>query len=251
MSQNTKRIRMFAGPNGSGKTTIKKSINSDLFGIYINPDDIEQSLKNNRFLDLKSYSVHSSQNEVLKFFTDSAFLKQVHLHGDALNIQFKDDKLIFHDIDVNAYFAAVIADYIRTKLLETNQSFSFETVMSYPDKIEFLQKAQKKGFRTYLYYVATEDPMINILRVKNRVTMGGHPVPEDKIISRYHRSLDLLRDAVQFTNRAYIFDNSGREHLWIAEITNGKELEMKASQMPCWFKKALWDKLVSAENQSI
>ena len=75
--------------------------------------------------------------------------------------------------------------------------------------------------------------------------MGGHPVPEDKIISRYYRSLDLLRDAVRYTNRAYIFDNSGPDHLWIAEITNGKELEMKATQMPHWFKKALWDKLAS------
>ena len=121
--------------------------------------------------------------------------------------------------------------------------------MSSPDKVEFLQKAQKVGYRTYLYYVATEDPLINVSRVNYRVAMGGHPVPEDKIIARYHRSLDLLAQAVQSTDRAYIFDNSGREHLWIAEITNGKELEMKTSQMPAWFKKALWDKFASAANQ--
>ncbi len=60
-------------------------------------------------------------------------------------------------------------------------TFTFETVMSHPDKIELLHKAQQSGFRTYLYYVATEDPEINISRVENRVSSGGHPVPREKI----------------------------------------------------------------------
>ena len=114
--------------------------------------------------------------------------------------------------------------------------------MSFPDKIELLCKAQKEGYRTYLYYVATESPDINVSRVAYRVDTGGHPVPEEKIIARYYRSLDLLMDAVRCSNRAYIFDNSGREHVWLAEITEGKQLEMKSSQMPSWFKQSLWDK---------
>lgn len=105
-----------------------------------------------------------------------------------------------------------------------------------------LRKAQLRGYRTYLYYVATEDPVINISRVKYRVKMGGHSVPEDKIISRYQRSLDLLIEATQFTNRAYIFDNSTHEHIWLAEITDGHLLEMKTDQVPAWFKKALGSK---------
>jgi len=58
--------------------------------------------------------------------------------------------------------------------------------------------------------------------------MGGHSVPEDKIVSRYKRSLDLLMRAVQFTNRSYIFDNSTHEHIWLAEITDGQVLEIIA-----------------------
>ena len=72
--------------------------------------------------------------------------------------------------------------------------------------------------------------------------MGGHAAPEDKIVSRYHRSLSLLTNAVKVTNRAYIFDNSTHEHIWLAEITDGKVLEMKTNQMPAWFKSYLWDK---------
>lgn len=72
--------------------------------------------------------------------------------------------------------------------------------------------------------------------------MGGHPVPEDKIVSRYQRSIDLLIKAIQFTNRAYIFDNSTHKHIWLAEITDGNLMEMKTNQVPAWFKKALGDK---------
>jgi predicted ABC-type ATPase len=86
---------------------------------------------------------------------------------------------------------------------------------------------------------------INISRVRYRVSRGGHPVPEDKIVTRYHRSLDLLMQAVQSTHRAYIFDNSTHEHIWLAEITNGRSLEMKTDQMPAWFKQSLWDKFQS------
>jgi predicted ABC-type ATPase len=100
-----------------------------------------------------------------------------------------------------------------------------------------------------LYYVATEDPIINISRVKHRVKLGGHSVPEDKIISRYHRSLALLMDAVSHSNRAYIFDNSGHQPLWLAEVTDGRELDMKVDTMPQWFKSALWDKFDELGNQ--
>ena len=103
------------------------------------------------------------------------------------------------------------------------------------------------GFRTYLYYVATEDPEINISRVAHRVRMGKHDVPRDKIIERYHRSLALLADAVTCADRAYLFDNSGSERVWVAEVTDGAEMEMKTDLMPYWFKTSLLDKLCSDE----
>ena len=120
-------------------------------------------------------------------------------------------------------------------------SFSFETVMSSPDKVTLLEKAQQLGYRTYLYYIATDDPAINVARVKARVRLGGHDVPEDKIASRYTRSLDLLLQAVKHTHQTYLFDNSrdGGERLWVAEITDGRELELKCDPMPLWFQKAV------------
>ncbi len=236
------RLRMFAGPNGSGKSTIKAVVSRELLGIYVNPDEIEADIIARSFLDFQHYSIQATAKEVFAFFSNSSLLKKADLDDQIAFLRFNDDKLIFHDVEVNSYFASVAADFIRQKLIETSKSFTFETVMSSPDKIELLHHARERGYRTYLYYVATEDPEINISRVRFRVKMGGHPVPEDKIASRYSRSLDLLIDAVKLTNRAYIFDNSGHEHVWLAEITDGTTLEMKTDLMPIWFKKALWDK---------
>lgn len=237
------RLRMFAGPNGSGKSTFKTILRPELLGIYINPDEIEKEIRQWDFLDLRNYHIKTTQKEILGFFINSPLLKSVDLLDEADNLRFSDDKLSFFEVEINAYFASVAADFIRNKLMQCSESFTFETVMSFPDKIELLKKAQLRGYRTYVYYVATEDPSINISRVKYRVKMGGHSVPEDKIVTRYERSLDLLSQAIQFTNRAYIFDNSTHEHIWLAEITDGHLIEMKTDYVPAWFKKALGDKL--------
>jgi predicted ABC-type ATPase len=174
------------------------------------------------------------------------------LLADVDKLSFNGNQLHFNDVVVNSYFASVLSDFIRHQLLVAGISFTFETVMSSRDKVDFLQKAQAAGFRTYLYFVATEDPEINVDRVRHRVVTGGHPVPEDKIRDRYTRSLELLIDAVTYSNRAYIFDNStdDQEHAWIAEVTDGLVIELKSSEMPAWCKTALWDYFIDTPEVS-
>lgn len=239
MKQNIQRLRMFAGPNGSGKSTIKSVISNDLLGIYVNADEIEKTMRESGSLDLTKFQIACTEDEILSFFNESSLLKESGLLKHVYKFHFNDNQLTCKNIEMNAYFAAVAADFIRHRLLDNQLSFTFETVMSSKDKLTFLAKAKEKGVRNYLYYIATEDPSINISRVQNRVIMGGHPVPEDKIISRYYRSLELLKEAVQLTHRAYIFDNSGLEQTWLAEITNGTDLEVKADYLPSWFERYL------------
>lgn len=241
----TSRIRMFAGPNGSGKSTMKSVIKPSLLGFYINPDEIEAEIARDGFLDVKLFGIKTDKNEILNFFQTSTLLEKADLSDQAEFLQFNDNKLDFFEVDVNAYFASVAADFIRQKLILSGQSFTFETVMSSPDKVNLLEKARRRGYRTYLYYVATDDPIINVSRVKHRVKSGGHNVPTDKITSRYYRSLDLLNEAIKFTNRAYIFDNSGSNLLWIAEITDAKSIELKTENITPWFKKYVLDKFES------
>lgn len=54
-------------------------------------------------------------------------------------------------------------------------------------------------------------------------------------------------NAIRRTTRAYIFDNSGDnaggKHTWLAEITEGKKLELKTDKMPSEFTRAVLDKI--------
>ena len=62
--------------------------------------------------------------------------------------------------------------------------------MSDNSKLRELETAKKMGFKTYLYFICTDDYEKNIGRVKLRVAKGGHNV--DKIRKRYFKTLENL-----------------------------------------------------------
>jgi len=243
MTATVPRVRMFAGPNGSGKSTIRTLLRPELIGVYINPDEIQSSLLQTGKLDFCAFDVSALPEELTQFFAQSALIEKAGLTSILPQLQFEHNAMAVPDSSINAYLASVAADFIRRKLVAAGTSFTFETVMSSPDKIEFLKTARTQGYRTYLYFIATEDPAINVSRVRNRVSLGGHDVPEDKIVARYHRSLSLLLHAIRQSDRAYVFDNSSSQQRWIAEITDGHQLELKVDQVPQWFQRAVLDKV--------
>lgn len=104
--------------------------------------------------------------------------------------------------------AANRAGQVRERCLSEGRSLAFETVLSMPDKIAFMQQAKQAGFFVRLFFVGTDDPSINAKRVAMRVMEGGHDVPIGKIIARYTRSLANCLVAARIADRAYIYDNS-------------------------------------------
>ena len=62
--------------------------------------------------------------------------------------------------------------------------------------------------RVTLIFVGVESPAVNIERVRTRVALGGHDVPEDRIAARYLRTMGLLVEMVKRADRAVIFDNT-------------------------------------------
>ena len=225
MSQPTPRLRVFAGPNGSGKSTIKDSLLPQWLGVYVNADDIEKAIRTQGFLEFAEFGCTVDDLAGLPaFMANSSLLHLADLLDAAARLLVKGTRLHFGAEPVNSYFASVLSDFIRHHLLRTGKSFTFETVMSSPDKVDFMRRA----------------------RVRNRVPNGGNPVPEDKIISRYHRSLELLPAAVEQSSRAYVFNNSNHARTWIADITDGDDMELQTDQMPNWFRSARWDQFAGA-----
>ena len=104
--------------------------------------------------------------------------------------------------------AAQIAENQREKHIVEKQDFCFETVLSTDRNIKLLKKAKAKGYFIRCYYILTIDPGINVFRVKSRAMTGGHDVPEEKIISRYDKALDLVKELLPVCDICHVYDNS-------------------------------------------
>ncbi len=96
----------------------------------------------------------------------------------------------------------------RDAALREWRDHSFETVLSHPSHIDHLHAARAKGFEIFVYFIATDDPFINVGRVASRVRHGGHDVPQERIVARYARSLANLPAALAVAHEGAVFDNS-------------------------------------------
>jgi predicted ABC-type ATPase len=237
---------MFAGPNGSGKTTIKAKVANRfprIFGIYINPDEIEKQIRLNGRFNFGKFKVKTSEAEIIPFLKNAGQIKKANAEVEIDRLKFRKNSLVFGDVKVNSYHVSAIADFLHEKLVDAGKTFTFETVMSYKGKIALLKRARAAGYRTYLYYVATESPEINLERVRIRVDEGGHSVAPGKIEHRYPKSLDNLLDAIKVSNRAFIFDNSWKDAFLFVEITDANDFKFEGGEVPMWFEKYVLDKL--------
>ncbi|HLX63837.1 MAG TPA: zeta toxin family protein [Planctomycetota bacterium] len=231
---------MVAGPNGSGKTTlIGKLRKLVILGIYVNADDLESTIAERRRIDLRDFGLHVPSSEFRRFFKVSEWRTVF----NSRDLSLRSNCIISTVSRVGSYHAACIADFIRQKLLEKRVSFTFETVMSHPDKVELLSRAKSAGYRTYLYYVATENQEINVERVASRIEKGGHAVSRSKVVARYKRSLGLLASAIKNSSRAFIFDNSKSDVELKLEVTDATLIRAHSIGIPDWIAKFVIDPL--------
>lgn len=141
--------------------------------------------------------------------------------GDYLNADDIANTLVGSPSEVSARAQMIVREK-RDLALAEGRDHAFETVMSHPSHIDYMAKAASHGFSVKLYFVATEDPELNIDRVANRVLHGGHDVPVERIVNRYYRCLSNLKDAIKAAEYSEIFDNSSvdRPLRWLASIYN-------------------------------
>lgn len=236
----TPRFRMIAGPNGSGKTTLCGRLSSEFaVNLYtmVNADDLFAAAVRDRIV-LAPLPVDRADLD--RHVAASTYPESVLEPFRAGRIVLADGRFRFLDASaVTTYTVALLANFVQERMIAAKQSFSQETVFSHPGKIDALRIAKEYGYRTYLYFVAIDDPHVNALRVRFRALTGGHDVPPEKIASRYERSLRQIAPALPFLSRAFFFDNSGTEMIHLASFEeSGKwTLAVPESSLPNWFRK--------------
>lgn len=229
---------MLAGPNGSGKSTLAAQLSSDYaVNLYrfVNADllfaEVVQSHRT-----ACPFSIDNA--ELVQFVAQSTYPREYKRPFESGEIYIdEEDYLHFSANGINSYSVAIVADFFKEQYLKHRISFSFETVFSHPAKIDILRRAQAAGFKTYMYFVATENPVINVNRIKERVALGGHDVPEEKTRSRYLRCMEQVRYALPYLNRAYFFDNSTQQSLYLAEYESEVGFTLHSELLPSWFRR--------------
>lgn len=242
-------MRVFAGPNGSGKTTIINAVKAYRikeipvdFGIYVNADDIAGELRDGNF-SFKKYGITTTRQKFIDAVLQTGLVNEDFSENELrASFRIRGTSIQLLNKDSDERIAQILAHFLRERLIETKKKFSFETVFSHPSKLEIMRRAVSEGYKVYLYFVSTESPEINAYRVSVRTEKGGHDVPVEKIRSRYQRSLELMFDAAQIAYQAFFFDNSGEEPKLFAhfkQTKTGKKKwdKFKKVEVPQWFKK--------------
>jgi predicted ABC-type ATPase len=70
------------------------------------------------------------------------------------------------------------------------------------------------------------------------VKQGGHDVPRAVVKERYSRTPALLPRAIEYSTRAYHFDNSGKKNRLVAEYENGR-LVSAVIDPPVWLANSM------------
>lgn len=248
----TKRLRVFGGPNGSGKSTLFASIAEQFnVGHFINADEIENQIASTGFINIEKFGLTLKQEDLDAFKKESNTKTLIHkaeLEGHEIDVEIRENVIVDKSKQTHSYEASLVTSFLRKHLLEKGTSYSFESVMSHPSKLDEIRQAKELGYKTYLYFVCLQDADINVSRVLNRVEKGGHNVDEERVKRRYFQTLNNLLPALLLVDRAYIFDNSTNKMELIAELEHGAiEILVSKNKVPNWFIEYVVNKLTTKE----
>jgi predicted ABC-type ATPase len=136
------------------------------------------------------------------------------------------------------------ADARRVQCLAEGCSFASETVFSHTSKLDLMAAARRAGFAVVLLVVCVDDPQQLLGRVSQRVEEGGHPVPPERVLGRYPRTVRHLGVAVRRADLALMYDTSappdeGFQPPRLVARLRGGALVWRADALPAWAGRVL------------
>lgn len=97
----------------------------------------------------------------------------------------------FHPESVSMEAGRIMLHRIE-ELLQKGITFAIETTLATRSYQSLVNRAHKLGYLVHLLYIWLSSPQLAIKRVAQRVSEGGHNIPQDVIIRRYHHGISNL-----------------------------------------------------------
>jgi predicted ABC-type ATPase len=114
------------------------------------------------------------------------------------------------------------------ELAAAKQDFAFESTLSSRSFAPFLRQLKTQGYQVAIYYFSLISASLAVRRVKLRVAMGGHDVPEDTVRRRFSRSLHNFHSLyMPLADSWAMFDNSAVGKAMLMATQEGDNLQIK------------------------
>ena len=94
---------------------------------------------------------------------------------------------------------------------KAGESFAFETTLSGTHYLQRIQEWKNLDYNIKLWFIALSSPELAISRVAERVTQGGHNIPEEVIRRRYKAGLENLTKYQKAVNSWVLLDGDSTE----------------------------------------
>ena len=104
--------------------------------------------------------------------------------------------------------------------LNNGESFIWETTLSGTYQNKFLKQARDAQYKIIFSYVMLASAEQNIARVRQRVALGGHNVPEDILRRRYLKSIMNFAPVCEMSDSWILYYNGDKKIIEIARGDN-------------------------------
>lgn len=123
--------------------------------------------------------------------------------------------------------------------MERGVNFTQETTLSGKKTLKTIIAAREKNYYIRFYYVAVGTAEESISRIKNRVSKGGHDIPENDVRRRFAKRFNDLAVVLPYCDETHFFDNENG-FVEVGEYRNGKIIP-KYNPVPQWLSELeLW-----------
>lgn len=125
------------------------------------------------------------------------------------------------------------------ELLPQRVDFAIETTLATRSYVQLVRRAQALGYKVHLIFFFLENEEQAMARVAQRVSNGGHDIPEEDIRRRFKRGIyNLLNLYMPICDNTRVYNNEHGEPIFVAKYS-------KATDQMYIYDQQMWNLLIN------